>query len=157
MKLKFLIFETKAPAWVATARAEYEAKIFHFAPFEIKALKSPTNNRENADGKRRQEAEILFNQLGERDLLILFDENGKAAKASEEFAQNLGRALESGKATIVFCIGGPYGFDPAVKERAQMRWSLSTLTMNHWIAQLMALEQVYRGFTILKGIPYHNR
>lgn len=157
MKLKFLIFETKSPAWVETARAEYATKIGAFAPFETQTLKSPSADRDSADVKRRREAELLLKHVDAKDLLILFDEAGKAFPSSEDFAKQLGRQLESGKSKIVFCIGGPYGFDESIKQRAQARWSLSALTLNHWIAQLTALEQIYRGFTILKGIPYHNR
>ncbi|MBX3020417.1 MAG: 23S rRNA (pseudouridine(1915)-N(3))-methyltransferase RlmH [Bdellovibrionales bacterium] len=157
MKLKFYIFETKAPAWVETARAEYAAKISPFFAFEVQTLKSPSADRDSAEVKRRKEAEILLKQLDDRDLLILFDEGGKVFRSSEEFSDGLVRAVESGKARVVFCIGGPYGFSAEVKARAQMKWSLSPLTMNHWIAQLMALEQIYRGFTIMRGIPYHNR
>lgn len=157
MKLQFLIFETKAPAWVNTARDDYAKKLGYFADFELKTLKSPSVDRGSATVKRRLEGELLLKHVGEKDLLILFDESGKLAKHSEEFAAQMSKALESGKTHLTFCIGGPYGFDESVKKRSQMRWSLSPLTMNHWIAQLMALEQLYRGFTLIKGIPYHNR
>lgn len=157
MKLKLFIFETRAPGWVESARAEYATKIGGFAPFEVQTLKSPSAERDDAEVKRRKEAEILLKHLDDRDLLVLFDEQGKLAKSSEQFAQSLLRALESGKFRLVFCIGGPYGFADEIKTRSQMQWSLSPLTMNHWVAQLMALEQIYRGFTIIKGIPYHNR
>ena len=156
MKLRFLIFETKSPAWVEAARAEYVAKLRPFVNFELKLLKSPSGARDDAEAKRRREGELLLKQI-DADLLVLFDEGGTVFKRSEEFATALGRALESGKTTVTFVIGGPYGFAPEVYARAQAKWSLSGLTMNHWIAQLAALEQVYRGFTILRGIPYHNR
>ncbi len=81
-------------------------------------------------------------ELSDKDLLVLFDEKGQLAKTSEDFATALSRVLESGKAHVVFCIGGPYGFDEQVSKRAQLRWSLSGLTMNHWIASLTALEQI---------------
>ncbi len=157
MKIRFLILEGKAPDWVAIARKEYQAKINPFIPFEIRNLKSPNADRDSAAVKQKLEAELILKELGEKDLLILFDEKGKLPKTSEEFSAALSRVLESGKSTIVFCIGGPYGFADEIKKRAQMQWSLSPLTMNHWIAGLMALEQLYRGLTILKGIPYHNR
>lgn len=157
MKIKLVIFETKVPDWVEAARAEYTAKLKPFYPFEIQSLKSPSADRDGADVKKKREAEILLKQLDERDLLVLFDEKGKSFMASEDFAKNLGRLLESGKARIVFCIGGPYGFDESVFARSQARWSLSALTLNHWVAQIAALEQIFRGMTIIKGIPYHNR
>lgn len=157
MKVKFLILETKAPDWVNSARAEYVAKLKPFANFEFKSLKSPNADRDSADVKRKLEAELILKELGDKDMLILFDEKGKLAKTSEDFSTALSRVLESGKSNIVLCIGGPYGFSEEVKKRANSQWSLSPLTMNHWIASLMALEQIYRGFTIIKGIPYHNR
>ncbi len=157
MKLKFYIFETKSPSWVEAARAEYANKLRGFVDFELQALKSPSVDRDEASVKVRKEAALLLKHLEPKDLLVLFDEGGKTFPSSEDFAKLLGRQLESGKSRMVFCIGGPYGFSDEVKERAQARWSLSSLTFNHWIAQLAALEQLYRGLTILKGIPYHNR
>lgn len=157
MRLKFVLFETKAAAWVEEARAEYVAKLRPFMPLELISLKSPHAEREQAGVKKKKEAEILLKLLNERDLLVLFDEGGRTFPSSEELAKHLSRLLESGKACCVFVIGGPYGFDESVISRAAARWSLSGLTMNHWVAQIVALEQLYRGFTILKGIPYHNR
>lgn len=157
MKIRFMAFESRPPAWVETARAEYVNKISPFVPFEFRSLKSPAAARDAADVKLRKEGELLLKQIDPKDQLILFDEAGRLAARSEVFAELLGRQLESGKATLVFCIGGPYGFSSEVKARSQARWSLSPLTFNHWLAQLAALEQMYRGLTILKGIPYHNR
>lgn len=157
MKLKFLVFETKAPSWLEEARSEYADKISGFLPFEFQTLKSPTADRDQADVKLKREAELLLKQIDDRDYLVLFDERGKQHASSEDFSKSLWRAVESGKNRIVFCIGGPFGFDDSIKKRAQAKWSLSSLTMNHWIAQAMALEQIYRGFTIVKGLPYHNR
>lgn len=157
MTLAFYIFETKRPEWVEKARAEYAAKLNPFIKTELIALKSPAADRDAAEVKLRKEAEILLKNISERDFLVLFDESGKLAKNSEEFSTHLSRVLESGKARVAFAIGGPYGFSDEVKKRAQLRWSLSPLTMNHWMAQLAALEQIYRGLTIIKNLPYHNR
>jgi 23S rRNA (pseudouridine1915-N3)-methyltransferase len=157
MKLKFLVLETKAPPWLVNAREEYLAKLGAFHPFDLQIVKSPSFERENAAGKMKKEAELLMRHIDSKDLLILFYEAGKTFTSSEDFAKHFGRYLESGKALMIFCIGGPYGFSEDLKARAQARWSLSGLTMNHWVAQLTALEQLYRALTILKGIPYHNR
>lgn len=157
MKLLLLIVEGKPPGWVAEARSEYLQKISPFVKMEIKTLKTPSAEREQSDLKCKKEGELILEEIEERDMLILFDEKGKLAKSSEEFAQSLSRVLESGKQRVVFCIGGAYGFSDQVYSRADSKWSLSHLTMNHWLAQLTALEQLYRGMTILKGIPYHNR
>lgn len=157
MKLRFLVFETKAPGWLEAGRSEYKEKISGFFPMEIQILKSPSATRDQAEVKLRREAEVLFKQVDDKDYLVLFDERGKLSRSSEEFSGELVRALESGKQRVVFCIGGPYGFADSVRQRAQARWSLSPLTMNHWVAQIAALEQIYRGFAIRTGLPYHNR
>jgi 23S rRNA (pseudouridine1915-N3)-methyltransferase len=157
VKAKFVVFESKAADWVVEARDEYIAKLKPFLPFEFVNIKSPNVDRDGADVKKRKEAELLFKAVGEKDALVLFDEGGKTFARSEDFSAALSRVLESGKTQLVFVIGGAYGFDESVRARAFARWSLSGLTMNHWIAQVAALEQLYRGFTLIKGIPYHNR
>jgi 23S rRNA (pseudouridine1915-N3)-methyltransferase len=156
MKLVLTAFETKSPDWVATARQDYLTKISHFIPLEWRPFKSPSADRDDASVKLKKESEILLKFLDASDLLVLFDENGTTFADSKVFSEHLKRVVESGKSRVVLAIGGPYGFSEDVKKRAQMKWSLSKLTMNHWIAQIAALEQVYRGFTILKGLPYHN-
>jgi 23S rRNA (pseudouridine1915-N3)-methyltransferase len=157
MKFRFIVFESKNPDWVTHARNEYILKMRGFMPFDLELIKSPKLERESAELKRRKEAEMLLKKLTDGQRLILFDESGKPFARSEDFARELGKRLELGKSEILFCIGGAYGFDPSVQNRAEARWSLSGLTMNHWVAQIMALEQLYRGMTILKSIPYHNR
>jgi 23S rRNA (pseudouridine1915-N3)-methyltransferase len=157
VKFQFIILETKSPAWVEQARDEYVAKISGFVNFEIVRLKSPHVERDNSEVKRKKEADLILKHLDSRDHLVLFDEAGKSFKQSEDFAVQLSRVHESGKNRAIFVIGGPYGFSDDVKKRSQSTWSLSGLTLNHWVAQITALEQIYRGFTIIKGIPYHNR
>jgi 23S rRNA pseudoU1915 N3-methylase RlmH len=71
MKLKFYIFETKSPSWVAAAREEYTTKLRAFADFEVQTLKSPTADREEASVKLRKEAALLLKHLDPKDLLVL--------------------------------------------------------------------------------------
>lgn len=157
MKFHFIIFETKVPGWVSEGRDEFVKKIAGFLPIEVQTLKSPSFDRDQGDKKRLKEGELLLSKVADRDLLVLFDEHGKLAKTSEDFSAVLRCVLESGKQRVVFVIGGAYGFSEPVLKRADFKWSMSPLTMNHLVAQLMALEQIYRGLTLLKGIPYHNR
>lgn len=157
MRLELIVFETKVPTWIKEARVEYVSKISPFLPLEIKSLKSPGADRDQAEVKRRLEGEMLLEEFDGRDFVVLFDENGKRSQSSIEFSEQLRRVTETGKQKTVFCIGGAYGFSDEVLRRSNAKWSLSPLTMNHWLAQIVALEQLYRGFTILKGIPYHNR
>ena len=157
MKSIFYSFETKSEPWVEEARAAYLKKISAFIPFEIEMLKSPPLARDDAESKKRAEAEKLLSLLRPTDLLVLFDEKGKMFTNSEAFASTFGKMLERSPARMVFLIGGAFGVDEAVRKRAQSTFSFSGLTFNHWVAQIVALEQIYRALTILKGLPYHNR
>jgi 23S rRNA (pseudouridine1915-N3)-methyltransferase len=58
---------------------------------------------------------------------------------------------------LVFIIGGPYGFDESIYQRANEKLSLSRMTFSHQMVRLFFAEQVYRAFTILKGEPYHHQ
>lgn len=58
--------------------------------------------------------------------------------------------------SVAFCIGGPYGHTDAVRERADATVSLSKCVLNHQIARLVLLEQLYRAWTIIRGEPYHH-
>ena len=93
MKFSFFVFETKVPGWVAAAREDYVSKINPFVKFEILSLKSPAADRDDREIKLRKESEILLRQIADKDLLILFDERGKLAKSSEDFAPWVRRAF----------------------------------------------------------------
>ncbi len=65
--------------------------------------------------------------------------------------------MNSGLKTLVFVIGGPYGFSDEVYQRANGKVSLSTMTFSHQMVRLFFIEQLYRAFTILRNEPYHHR
>lgn len=99
-------------------------------------------------------AEIL-KRIAPGDYVILLDESGSQF-SSEELAMKLQKRFNSGGKALVLLIGGPYGFDPKVQQRAEAKWSLSRLTFSHQMVRLIALEQLYRAMTILRNEPYHH-
>lgn len=157
MKVAFYSIESKTETWVEEAKAAYQKKLKPFFSFELETIKSPPLDRDDAPIKKKREAEKILKILRPGDHLILFDEGGKIFSKSEDFAAAFGRRLETSPARVVFLIGGAFGVDASVKSKAGDLWSLSGLTLNHWVAQVVALEQIYRAMTILKRIPYHNR
>jgi 23S rRNA (pseudouridine1915-N3)-methyltransferase len=95
-------------------------------------------------------------KLTATDQLILLDEKGTTF-SSVGFSDYLQKKMNSGAKTLVFVIGGPYGFSDEVYQKAQGKISLSLMTFSHQMVRLFFIEQLYRGFTILKNEPYHHQ
>ena len=75
---------------------------------------------------------------------------------TERFARHLGERMLHGSRAITFAIGGADGLPPALSARANLRLSLSAMTLPHRMARLVLLEQIYRALTIIRGEPYHH-
>ena len=86
---------------------------------------------------------------------VFLDEKG-AEYRSLDFAAWLEKQLAGGGKSLVFAIGGAYGFSDAVYARAREKVSLSKMTFSHQLVRTIFAEQLYRAFTILKGEPYHH-
>lgn len=155
MKVVLLNLATAKEAWADEAFGLYVKKIQHFFPFEIVSLKPKKSAREEAAVKKAEETQLILNWLQKDDFVFLFDERGKSYD-SIQFSKKIESTLTSGKKRIVFVIGGAFGVGEEIRQRAEQVVTLSPMVMNHLVAQTMALEQIYRAFTIMKGIPYHN-
>jgi 23S rRNA (pseudouridine1915-N3)-methyltransferase len=104
---------------------------------------------------KAKEAAAILNALTKEDYLIVLDERGQSL-TSEKLAKLLqARANESVK-NLIFLIGGAYGVDEAVLQRAKFKWSLSSLVFPHQLVRLILAEQVYRACTILRNEKYHH-
>ncbi|MCK6599953.1 MAG: 23S rRNA (pseudouridine(1915)-N(3))-methyltransferase RlmH [Bdellovibrionaceae bacterium] len=155
MKIILLNLNSASEDWSQKAVAFYEKKLSHFIDFSVISLKSENLNRQQKELRLKKEEEKIFNYLKADDYLVLFDEKGKNL-TSLQLSKELNQILISGKKRIVFLIGGAFGVSDEVKKKAAFKISLSNLTFNHLIAEIVALEQIYRGFAILKNLPYHN-
>ena len=156
MKFVLVHLSTAKEDWCEQAVALYTKKISHFIDFEVVPLKPKKASRGDEPSKLNDEAETVLNFLKDGDELVIFDERGKSL-TSEKFSDTVRGLHESGKKRIVFLIGGAYGLHDSVKKRARVQLGLAPFVMNHLVAQVVALEQIYRSFTILKGLPYHNK
>ena len=105
---------------------------------------------------RRQEAERLLGRIGDGDHAILFDERG-AAITSEGLARKLRELEPRVRSRLVFIVGGAFGVDASVRERANEILSLGPMTFPHELARVILAEQLYRALTIQRNIPYHHR
>lgn len=134
----------------------YAQRIPHYAPFDIKVIPDIKNSKNlTQDQQKSAEAQLLLANIQTSDVVVLLDENGKMY-TSRQFSEYINNAAISGTRRLVFLIGGPYGFDKTVYDRANHKISLSQMTFSHQMVRLIFLEQLYRAHTILKGQPYHH-
>lgn len=137
--------------------AEYENRLKHYVKFELDIVPDIKNAKNLSETQQKEkEGELIFKKLNATDALILLDENGKQ-HTSIEFSNYLQKKMNSGIKQLVFVIGGPYGFSNAIYQKAQGKISLSKMTFSHQMVRLFLVEQIYRGFTILKNEPYHHK
>lgn len=137
--------------------ADYQKRLGFYIKFEFEVIPDIKNSKNlSEDQQKQKEGELILGKLSPTDVLILLDENGKQYH-SVEFANYLQKHMNSGIKQLVFVIGGPYGFSPEVYGKSNGKLSLSKMTFSHQMIRLFFIEQLYRGFTILKNEPYHHR
>lgn len=118
---------------------------------EIPELKGQTQ----AKTIKSLEAEKILAKLKPDDILILLDEKGKRL-SSTGFARYIQQKDNQSVKKLVFLIGGAFGFDEKIYERANEKISLSDMTFSHQLIRLIFMEQLYRAYTIIHNFPYHN-
>lgn len=99
--------------------------------------------------------EKVLQALAPGDFVVLLDERGRDV-SSEQIARLIAQAGDQSVPALAFCIGGPFGHADAVRARANDTIKLSSCVLNHQVAYVVLLEQLYRGWTILRGQPYHH-
>jgi 23S rRNA (pseudouridine1915-N3)-methyltransferase len=105
---------------------------------------------------KKAEGVMILGMLQKDDHLIVLDERGKMLDSLQLAAMIRQYANESAR-NLVFLIGGAYGIDAAVMQRAQFKWSLSALTFPHQLVRLILAEQLYRACTIIRNEKYHHQ
>lgn len=125
--------------------AEYLGRLKGFAPVETEHVKASDPARE---GER-----LLA--LSEGCFRLVLDERGKTF-TSRAFAAEVEKINLQPKKTCAILIGGSDGHHPSVREKADLLWSLSPMTLQHELALVVVLEQIYRAHTLLAGLPYHR-
>lgn len=104
---------------------------------------------------KKKEGLHILNLLSKDDYLVLLDERGKELSSPQLAAFIQQRANESTR-QLVFLIGGAFGVDQAIMDRANFSWSLSKLTFPHQLVRLILSEQVYRACSIIRNERYHH-
>jgi 23S rRNA (pseudouridine1915-N3)-methyltransferase len=155
MKILLITIGDNEDKYLSAGYELYSKRLQHYASFETLVISSQKNKSNSREAAMRAEAKEIGKKITTTDLVILLDEKGKEF-SSVEFAKQIQKYLNMPGKRMVFIIGGPYGFAPEIKARANQALSLSKMTFNHQMARLFFLEQLYRAMTILKGEPYHH-
>jgi 23S rRNA (pseudouridine1915-N3)-methyltransferase len=135
---------------------EYSKRLSFYVSFNFEIIPD-IKNAKNLSKKQQKIAEgnELLKRIEKSDTIIILDEKGKTF-SSVEFSVFLQKKMNSGLKNLIFIIGGPYGFSEEIYQRANTKISLSTMTFSHQMVRLFFIEQLYRGFTILRNEPYHH-
>lgn len=136
---------------------DYTKRLSFYIKYDLEIIPDIKNVKNLSESQQKEkEGELILARLTSTDQLILLDENGTTF-SSVGFSDYLQKKMNSGAKTLVFVIGGPYGFSDEVYQKAQGKISLSLMTFSHQMVRLFFIEQLYRGFTILRNEPYHHQ
>ena len=138
---------------------EYSKRLSAYCKFECVELNetklgSSPSDKEIAAALDKEAVDIE-RALGKDAYVIAMCVEGKQLK-SEDFAQKINALAVSGRGRICFVIGGSFGISQRIKQRADVRLSMSEMTFPHHLARVMLAEQIYRAFKIIKGSKYHK-
>ncbi len=156
MKVLFLVIGRTVEKRLTSLIDDYVQRVKHYVPFDMEVIPELKNTKAlSAEQQKEREGELLQKQLREGDYVVLLDEGGREFR-SVGFADYLQKKQSVAARRLVFIVGGPYGFSPAVYALAREKVSLSKMTFSHQMVRLFFVEQVYRAMTILRGEPYHH-
>jgi 23S rRNA (pseudouridine1915-N3)-methyltransferase len=154
MRLRLIWVGKTRDAHLRALAAEYLKRLSRFARCEVTELRE--SGAEDPRACLDEEGKRIVGALASDALTVLLDVSGATLWSSEELAAQIeawqGRSVRE----ATFVVGGHLGVSEEVRARAQVRWSLSRLTLTHEMARVLVLEQLYRAYTITRGLPYQK-
>jgi len=155
MLLRLIAAGTRLPDWVNQGFADYAGRLTQEYRLELKEIplgqRSATASAQQAIAK---EGERMTAALPPKAFIVALQVKGKPL-TSEQLAEFLAARARDGR-DVAFLIGGPDGIAPELDAKADLRWSLSALTLPHALARVVVAEALYRAVMIVKGHPYHR-
>ncbi|MYB34789.1 MAG: 23S rRNA (pseudouridine(1915)-N(3))-methyltransferase RlmH [Gammaproteobacteria bacterium] len=155
LKITLLAVGDRMPTWIDQGFFEYQKRIVR--PFRLSLVQIPALRRpKGADMARirQQEESRILNSVPDSACLIALDKRG-LNRTTKQVAQNMKNWLDQ-REPVALAIGGPEGFSEEFIGMCSEVWSLSNLTFPHGLARVIVAEQLYRGYSILQGLPYHR-
>lgn len=156
MKIKLIYIGKTSKKFLVEGEDEYFGRLKHYCSIERVELPDIKNQKSlSFEEIKKAEGEKIMALLGKNDTVFLLDDKGKQF-TSPQLADFLQKQLNYNPGTLVFIIGGAFGFSNELYALASGKISLSSLTFSHQMVRMIFLEQLYRAFTILKGEKYHH-
>jgi 23S rRNA (pseudouridine1915-N3)-methyltransferase len=155
MRIHLLAAGARQPAWITAGFNEYAKRLPPECRLQLREIPLSAA-RQGADVVRavRDESRKMLAALPRGAGMVALDVRGRSF-SSEALAKQLDRWLQSGRDQALL-IGGPDGLTDDCLQRAELKWSLSPLTLPHGLVRVLVAEQLYRAWSILKGHPYHR-
>ena len=159
MKITILAVGKIKEKYFTAAIQEYTKRLSRYCKLEIVEVadeKTPDQASEHEEDLiRAKEGERLRRYIKDGGYVIALAIDGSQT-TSEGFADKLQKLCVSGRSHIIFVIGGSIGLDQKLLQEAEERLSFSQMTFPHQLMRVVLLEQIYRGFRIINGEPYHK-
>ena len=156
MKVKFWVVGKTSDTYILPGLNDYNKRLTKYCNYEYLELPAVKLGKSASPQETKlKEEKTILEKLEKSDFLILLDEKGKEFH-SKGFGDYLSHHQMIGTKSLVFLIGGAYGFSEAIYKRANTKIALSQMTFTHQMVRLIFSEQLYRGFTITKGEKYHH-
>lgn len=156
MEIVIMAIGRTGASFVRAGLDEYLKRLARYAPARMLELADTRRGKSVPESEQKlREGKMILDAVAPSDYVVLLDERGRDF-TSPEFASWIEKKKLMGRKRLILVIGGPYGFSQAVYDRADEMVSLSRMTFNHDMVRLFLAEQLYRGFTILRGEPYHH-
>lgn len=155
MRITLLVVGKTTDPRLQSLIEDYQQRLKHYIPFEFVVVPDIKNAKTlSQEQLKSAEGQAILSFLTPAMDVLLLDEHGREFR-SIEYADFLQKKMGSGR-DLTLIIGGAYGFSKEVYNRANGKISLSQMTFSHQMIRLMAIEQIYRAMTILRGEPYHH-
>jgi 23S rRNA (pseudouridine1915-N3)-methyltransferase len=157
MKIQLWSIGKDNDPYIREGIAVFQKRLQHYVDFELRLI--PTVKQAaslSIPELKKQEAKIISDMLQPQDYLVALDEHGKMM-STLQLADFLQQRTNAGTRQLVLLIGGAFGLDPAILQRAQLKLSLSPLTFPHQLVRLIMTEQLYRAYSVLHNEKYHHQ
>lgn len=155
MKITILAIGKKHDAKLEGAILDYTKRLNYYASCEWLLVEAKITSSMNSEQIVASESDVLRSKIKQTDVVILLDERGSEL-TSPTLAERIQKFKNGSVQNLTFIIGGAYGVDEQLQERADFIWSLSKLVFPHQLVRLVLIEQLYRAHTILAGEKYHH-